>query len=383
MLYIISWMSIFLTLLLFHQNCFADGKFQDFGDEVPNGYQGRLFQLSQNYPNVIQEEEYPWEKIDFKLQPSAYLYAIRSYLYEGMVEADWRAEDNRIRKWYHVPWMHTGRHARECIRGMTRERDVDAFEIALCHSHCMQSWAIGLYNSPGGYTIGQVWSNPSDPRPECACFPFGTVVAKLLFIEADLTNIFALEGSVEWQANINSSAVDDTSKAIRTLRLLQIDVAVKDERAADCTGWVFGTFVYDKNVEAKNGWERMVPLGLMWGNDPGITLSEIAEGATLEETKICNPVPDFAVKHLGWCGRLNGPVDNPNSSCLSCHSTAQWKPVAPMVPKGSDVQRLPWFRNIPSGTAFSTGQISLDYSLQLMISLVNFYNSQQTSDGQK
>jgi hypothetical protein len=45
-------------------------------------------------------------------------------------------------------------------------------------------------------------------------------------------------------------------------------------------------------------------------------------------------------QHLGWLGRLNGPVDNPQSACLSCHGTAQSPVVSPMVPPGVDTQRV-------------------------------------------
>jgi len=39
------------------------------------------------------------------------------------------------------------------------------------------------------------------------------------------------------------------------------------------SGWVFGTFQYNGGVEvaADRRWDRLVPVGMMWGNDPGIT----------------------------------------------------------------------------------------------------------------
>jgi hypothetical protein len=70
-------------------------------------------------------------------------------------------------------------------------------------------------------------------------------------------------------------------------------------------------------------------------------------------------------------------VDDPLSSCLSCHSTAQAPADAPLVPyllqaKPDSQQWMRWFRNIRSGQAFSPGARSLDYSLQLAVGLQNF-----------
>ena len=52
------------------------------------------------------------------------------------------------------------------------------------------------------------------------------------------------------------------------VRLVQFDIAVKDSRAQG-TQWVFGTFVADGERKAgePNPWNRISPLGLMWGND--------------------------------------------------------------------------------------------------------------------
>jgi hypothetical protein len=74
--------------------------------------------------------------------------------------------------------------------------------------------------------------------------------------------------------------------------------------------------------------------------------------------------------HVGYQGRLNGPIDNPVSSCLSCHSTAE-VPAGTMVPP-SGANPAPWFRNIKSGTPFDAGRQSTDYSLQLAVGIANF-----------
>ena len=52
--------------------------------------------------------------------------------------------------------------------------------------------------------------------------------------------------------------------------VMQFDIIVKDLVSAPKTGWVFSTLVYDSNARG-DGWDKMVPLGAMWGNDPGIS----------------------------------------------------------------------------------------------------------------
>jgi hypothetical protein len=163
---------------------------------------------------------------------------------------------------------------------------------------------------------------------------------------------------------------------VQKVRLLQIDVAVRDSRANNTTGWVFGTFAYDGTAAGATPWARMRPVGLMWGNDPALTPTAFAGGSRPTESVIVNRVVGHT-QHLGWLERLNGPVDNPRSACLSCHSTAQDETVSGPLPGASlpDAQKMRWFRNIPAGTAFDAGQVSLDYSLQLSVGIENFRES--------
>jgi hypothetical protein len=106
----------------------------------------------------------------------------------------------------------------------------------------------------------------------------------------------------------------------------------------------------------------------MWGNDPTLGPAQYQQGARPVQTRLYQP-SQAIMRHYGWLGRLNGPVDNPKSSCLSCHSTAQWPVAAPMVPPANTPEGsaawMQWFSNIPAGQPFSNGAASLDYSLQL------------------
>ena len=111
---------------------------------------------------------------------------------------------------------------------------------------------------------------------------------------------------------------------------------------------------------------------------------------------------------MGLRGRVNGPVDNPLSSCLSCHSRAlDSLPIgktlddlfaqpslleAPgFTPPNSglglsqpctinataaatgETEVAKWFRNLGTAQAFFPNHEPLDYSLQLAEGVANFY----------
>lgn len=352
------------------------GTFKSSRDALPAGWTGPVFELSQTYPDSVQAaENYPWKGIDFEKDPMAYMMAVRAYIYEGNIDpADpnkpWVVQKNS-RPWYHAPWLDAGRNGREFIHGLTRELASVPGQIWKNppQDKDLQNWAVGFYNPPGGYVIGQVWCDPNKPSTGPVLFPEGTVSAKLLFSAAPLSQVPFLKGSVEWTANINSVVTNPASpRTPQDMRLLQIDVAVRDD-GNKLTGWNFGTFIYNPDGGSKNPWENMQPVGLMWGNDPDVTPTN---GKPIKQSWL-NPGVAHLMQHYGWAQRLNGPVDNPLSSCLSCHSTAGW-PRADLAPPAgaSEAVRLKWFRNIPAGAAFEANQSSHDYSLQLTYGIRQF-----------
>src|SRR5258708_10477756 len=130
---------------------------------------------------------------------------------------------------------------------------------------------------------------------------------------------------------------------------------------------MFGTFVYDGNASGPTPWDRLVPVGVMWGNDPTATSAPKTTSTHLVQTFI-NPTIG-PPQHLGRAGRLNGPVDNPKSSCLSCHSTAQYEAVSAVMPAAgaTTAQTMRWVQNVKSGTAFYTCPQSPGSSFQLSL----------------
>jgi hypothetical protein len=353
----------------------ASTPFPDAHDRPPTGWTGPVFHLSQNYPTSLPAlGTAPWRQIDFRTQSVAYLKAVLAYALAGNTPVDFRGQDNGVRKWYHAPWMHAGAAGREFIHGLTHERTSQPKELAPTQTSSAQNWAVSMYNPRGGYIVGRVWKNHVAPDPTKANFPEGTVAFKLLFTGAPVSQVPYLAGSLEWQADINRAT---GTGARPTLRLLQVDVAIRDARANSTTGWVFGTFVYNGQAAGATIWDHLIPVGAMWGNDP----DRLADNGPLEETAI-NPAALSIMQHLGYKGRLNGPVDNPRSSCLSCHSTAQipsdlsQPTVSGIVPANASAATLRrYFRNITSGTAFTPGQISLGYSLQLQNGIANIAQS--------
>jgi len=349
--------------------------------ENPNG---QIFQLSQNYAEAEEQpsEKLAWKQIartpdELKIKWKEYLLAVLDYAYEGNLETDWVVQRNLKRKWFHAPWMHAGVTGREFMRGLTVERpscEKELVEGKVCDDDklTIENWAVSVYNAPGAFYIGQVWTemlkrNPNPKNFPASGFPEGTVAVKLLFTQAETQ---FLKRTVVWQADIYRGKMP-----AQKMRLLQVDVSVRDNVSP--TGWVFGTFVYHDDAPPipypvelppdKKSWLKLVPLGLMFGNEP-------AQSVLTSNL----PVP----QHFGCQQRLNGPVDNPKSSCLACHAQSE-------VPQDLDFERLNqtyppmscdertnefWFKNVNPRSdkesertisAPDKKTVSLDFSLQL------------------
>ncbi len=366
-------------------------------DVIPGGWNGHIFEPSFVFPRALPPREpAPWKAVDYKSQPAEYMAAVKSYIFEGADTSTWRLQNNPVRKWFHVPWMHAGFIGREFISGLTRERNSLPRELGTTQASCRQNWAIGFYNAIGGLTLGEVWGQGTTvPNPSKARFRPGTVVAKLLYTEATEADFPGLVGAPTTEANVHTGQDLDNFGCVKsatnprrpaTLRLLQMDVAIRDERADATTGWVYGTFIYDGKRPTIDPWDRLVPVGLMWGNDPQLSDAAALAGAKPAQSVVLNT--GGLDRALGRSGRLNGPVDNPQSACLSCHATAQYPSSTSKMAPGSELldwaDAKCWFRNLPPARPFgmsppegpcgrlAPGTQSLDYSLQLAIGIRNY-----------
>ncbi len=370
------------------------------------------FELRQDYPAPYQpEQSLLWKDINFETNPDEYLQAVLNYCLEGNAEADFKVQNNKIRNWYHAPWLHDdGREAgngREYHRGLTRERASPPFELHRSQDREIENWAIGFYNEPGGYTIGKIWADPYKPDPAQSNFPEGTVSFKLLFTAGTPDKVPFLAGTKEWTANIypcnprnkpSGDCPEPKKRVDKTVRLLQIDVAVKDKRAGE-TGWVFGTYIYDASRTGSTVWEKMAPVGVSWGDDSKVAsmmrkegafvnpdLTESYLNANLIELPGKNYTNEAYMRHHGLGGRLNGPVDNPVSSCVSCHARAGVTRDGEPMPMGNFQASRPDYTEADFNNYFSTIKgganniqlnsktfVTTDYSLQISAGIRNYY----------
>ena len=371
-------------------------RFADFGFMPPSSdYDGRVFNLRQDYPHDPPSEEaipefcrneFAQVKSDWKkFMQDVRAYCFAANIYGGDVESDFDIKGAN-QHWYHMPWQHWGPSGREGIHGLTKEAPVLPRQLAWTQTYTGgQTYAVAFYNEFGGHTIWQVWKDPDNPQKGInkIAFPGGTVIFKLLFTDVPVKQVPFLDPPLQWQAYITKDFAS-TDRSIRKVSLIQMDIMVRHKHAP--LGWVFGTYQYNGKMNRKNLWENLIPVGLQWGNDPenADNSSNPQPVATvinprLQETVINPDAKELPPTHLGWNGRLNGPVDNPMSSCISCHMTAetpQRSEISPLFeknpPEPGSKEWMRWFQNLGCGERFDKHSMSTDSSLQLAISLQNY-----------
>ncbi|WCR57688.1 hypothetical protein [Wolbachia endosymbiont of Ctenocephalides felis wCfeJ] len=372
-----AWSLLILLFLMLNSNvAYTDKIVISSCDKVPLDYNGKVFRIKTDYPTKISDKERPWEHISFIEEPQKYADTILKYIYNGNTICDFDLHCNKVADWYHAPWMHYGVNGREFVNGLTRERSFKPGELHNNQKSIIQNWAISIINEQGAYTYGQVWQDIDNPDITKGQFLDGTVSAKLVFTEATQNDIPSLKNSVTWTAYINQSD-KGTQKVFKQIRLFQIDFLVKDKRSEE-TGWVAGTFIYDSTINNRNPWLNMKLVGVAWGNDSNYFTADYIIGKKLLE---CWINPDVVQGSLGYLGRLNGPVDNKQSSCLSCHSTAQYPEKSSSVPPKQATEReiKYWFRNF-KGKSFDGEAFNFDYSKQLSHGIRNYHSAKKEND---
>jgi hypothetical protein len=393
----------------------------DFGFMVtPSEYSSQyadqpVFRLKIDYPKELPSVPPAFLKaIDFKQNPLQYLLAARDYAFDGNLP-DWDPFRNHKAKWYHIPWLHptsVGPNAyppnggTEGFHGLIKEAPISPLQLGPGQTGKdggYSVYAITLVNDLAGYTLGRMWRDADRPDPRVTDrrysggFPDGTVFAKLLFTDAPQgqDKLPFLENPLQWKAYITENFWTSATRVVTAVNLLQMDIAVRDKRAdgPGQTGWVFGTFVYNGQLRNENKFLNLVPVGVMWGNDPTNTKNttnpfpptQTEINPDLKETVIFAS-KDLPPQHLGWNGRLNGPADLNTTSCLSCHITAEYPAVTSLVPvgavpdggptppaQGGTPEWMRWFQNLPAATSFDNRTYSTDFSFQVAISLQNFF----------
>jgi hypothetical protein len=348
----------------------AELAFRDSVNAPPAGYSGPVFKLSHDYPpehpGPCSQSDCPWlyvdvdftsgEPVDWRSGPwNDYIMAIMGVVTRGQDpnlpnEVGIRTEVNGETAWYHVPWMaYDPTAGREFAHGTTNERTAhlsdfigsplpNAVPLSAMGPECQaqfphgfESWAVGMYNAWGGYALGQAF--PSDGAPALTTldgqtvprglpFPEGTLVVKFLTTNATPDCVPYLQGAAVWTVSRHKMSDDRKymcERALQETRLTQVDVAVVDERSP--TRWVYGTFGYSAQASGDTVLERLVPLGLQWGSDPN-TFPAVARADSVPPTETVLNTDIGIYEHWGCSERLAGPVDSPQSSCVSCHTSA-------------------------------------------------------------
>ena len=283
----------------------------------------------------------------------------------------------------------------------------------------MQNHTVIYYDALSATMLNRLWANPFNPDRTAVSFPEGGMVVKAAAVTPTPDLWPVLEDSAIWNVfrppvttlkGPGDNPTSDAAAQVLPLRVLQFDIIVKDTAVSPQTGWVFVTYVYDKDAPGETTWDKLVPLGAMWGNDPAFAREPDGKdpsGGPLQETWINPKAPSYAQSSLGWGGRLSGPIDVADrhnvlltdgrrvpelhaSSCLSCHGTAQFPFVAnlypspnktfppegtlfPMYPPGSEMWAR-WFQNRPGTLAqnVNEGSVALDYDMLIMFALSAF-----------
>jgi hypothetical protein len=427
--------------------------FRNTVDQVPLHPTTPVFKLSHAYPKTAPPatcKECPWlnVKVDFApafpptTDPDAwhnghwdeYLKTVLDYVKEGQDpnldnKVGFKDEVNGKLRWFSVPWMaYDPTVGREYVHGTTNERTAHLNDLVNgpeeptrgvnllagmsqgCKQewkHGFETWAVGYYNEYGGYAIGRafpVTGRPhvtkwmGSPMPDGLPFPVGTVVMKILTTNAPPDCVPYLKGSPEWQINrhkINPKTKEYLcDREVQISRVVQVDVAVVDPRSP--TRWVYGTYAYDGTHPGKDFWEHLVPLGVQWGSDPWSFPAVPQQASLAVQQSVLNPGVKI-YQHYGCEKRLAGPVDNSQSSCMSCHASGYAAPDGAPSAMGVNVppsfgfdgmctqyslDNATYFQNQQAPQSFPGGRypdaISLDTSLQLSVAFDQYgvFNTQ-------
>ncbi|MGE6759081.1 hypothetical protein ACQKGO_13760 [Corallococcus interemptor] len=373
----------------------------------PSVYQGPLFSLSHDYPQtpVAPPANPPWIAA-LKGQPIsrtnalAYVNALKAYIAPSMQTLlyNYPQWDAAKAGWYNEPWLAS---IRESIHGTYVGSEFPASTFAATGLRVdMTTYVLTYYDKVAAYALGQVWGktamNPTLTNTS-AQFPEGSIVIKVALTSALAKDWPVMEGASLWPVYVTPPNGPSGAKPqVMNASIMQFDIIVKDTKTAPKTGWVFSTLVYDMRVPG-SAWDKMIPLGAMWGDDPNVN-STLNPGMPLQETVINPAAPAYSTATLGWGGRLSGPNDGAvvapasvngqivpavqASSCMSCHSVAEWpmktfllptttmpptvagpnKDALVLEPPGSQAW-MKWFQDNPGNVPLDPGTVPMDFDM--------------------
>lgn len=333
-------------------------------------YDGKLFVLSHDYPvpPVAAPAEPPWRKA-IGNQPistanaALYAAAAKAYVAPDMKTLifDYDQWDAGKAGWYNLPWLAP---VREPIHGAYVG---SSFPPAMFPQSGLKvdfTTMVLVYYDEVAASVPQVMWGKSGTNPVPgmqaggAQYAEGSVVVKPAFTTASGADWPPMEGAFPWKMYFD--VTHQGSPKLFDGYLFQFDIIIKDTASSPNSQWVFLTLVYDKDAPGADVWDKMVPLGVMWGNDPTVNsptdCDPLVAGScpALSETWINPAAPLYAKETLGWGGRLSGPNDGAvnlgnaiqnadgtivpaqerlaMSSCMSCHGVAEFEQGSFLLP---------------------------------------------------
>ncbi|MDB5660917.1 MAG: hypothetical protein JWS10_3532 [Cypionkella sp.] len=359
---------------------------------------------------------------------AAYAQAVKTYLeptLRTLIE-DQVSWDPRAAGWYDLVWSGAGEPGSYNGIDPTSGRDAiantytgqimpaDTFFPPYTPTADVQNHAVIYYNDVAATMLGAIWKNIYKPDLGAVGFPDGSIVVKAEAVTTTPAQWGVIKGASSWRV-FRPSIEDQQAKTqplvpqVLTVYPIQIAIKIKDPIAAPKTEWVFLAFVYDAKSQGATPWDRFVPVGAMWGNDPEFARDPngLPAGKVLTESWINPDRPAFTDSSLGWGGRLAGPMDvatrhnvlTPSgrryekddhlraSSCMSCHGVAEFPFTSNLYPSPNksfprDGQQFllydpgsqdwaHWFQSEPGDKPMSgnIGGQALDYDMAIMFAL--------------
>lgn len=396
--------------------------FKSHRDSVPSSsqYSGPLFTLSHNYPDAALPPfvNPPWQQA-LNGQPLStanalnYVEAIKNFVAPTITQFLYNRDNFNADSsgWFQEPW--TG-GLREAIMGTYVGSGFGPGTFTSLDSN-MTTYVLTFYDQRAANTLHNIWGKSAEQvnlKNNAGQFQQGSVIVKFAFTTANYPQWKEMENALTFPIYDTGTAYTDPVYKVRNVSFFQFDMIVKDTVNAPATGWVFSTLVYDKNAPGKTVWDKMVPLGAQWGNDPDVNSTK-NPGQALKENVINAKAPVYSRQTLGWGGRMSGPNDGAviplakaegkvytnlqASSCMSCHLTAQdafksFLLPAPFPTSNSDTltvfepggkEWVRWFRNLEGDVPFDAGQAGLDFDMVTAFKSIPAFNSARLSAQEK
>lgn len=413
--------------------------FKNHSDSIPTDRK-TFFELNAEYPRKLPNVGFKFIN-DFK-QPitvqnaETYVSKMKEYASPLIMKMINEKEKFNAKEvgWFHEPWMGS---KRDPIMGTYPGNPNSAGTFKGVNKN-QEGFVLVLYDPLAAFTIGEIFDkNGNVPlKIDSAYFKSTNSIHNSISIDLNKDKGQFKEGSVIVKfafSELNGNEWDDMKDAplftiynqldadpkdknrnkydYKKVSLFQIDIVVKDSKAAPETGWIFSTLVYDKNIKSNNILDKFVPLGAMWGMDPDVdsdfTSLEV-QNQKLKQTWVNNNAPYYSRETLGWGGRLSGPNDGavvlkgkvaftnkgtnktdtveyarlPVTSCMSCHLPAQQKFSSFLLPSPNYGKKSYFNYNTPDflrynrnlkGKSFDPGQFSFDYNMTLSFKSMKAY----------